>query len=73
MFDILTRTGSLPVALSLSIEKSSNAPEIAYRRQEATLAPVIDLATFRQAGPATKARARNFPALYRCPRRSRLS
>lgn len=55
VFDILTRTGSLPVELSLSIEEIlERAWEIAYRRQEATLAPVIDLAAFRAARVRTE-------------------
>lgn len=49
VLDILARTGSLPIELSLSIEEIlERAWEIAYRRhQEAGMAPVTDLAAFR--------------------------
>ena len=47
--DILSRTGSLPTELSLTIEEIlERAWEIAYRRrQENVCAPVTDLAAYR--------------------------
>lgn len=64
VFDILTRTGSLPVELSLTIEEIlERAWEIAYRRRhETSLAPVTDLAAFRAARNQSRG-SRRSPAI----------